>query len=956
MPLERRFLDWDAPLTTKVREYLLPEELSGPVDLGKELVVVQTRQAGRRLREALALYCEQQNTALLSPRVETSDFFLRSGDESTGEASHIEVMAVWVDVLLKADLAEYHGLFPSGAPKQDFSWTLHTAEIIQQLRNELLDGGHSIASVIENYAGILEELERWQDLARLEKAYLSRLQGLGKKDVYEAMLVRAENPELPPEIERVVLAAVSDPTPLMVRALEHIVKQTDVVVLVHAPDSAADCFDKWGRPIAEKWAKLYIDIPDPEMNIILSGSPRSQSHKVLQLIAEESNRFGPADIAIGVPCREIVPFLVAELEQNKLPPFDPAGIPLNEHSIYQLLEAFRSLVNEGSYTAFSSFLRHAAVLAFLQKKRGLQPHLLLKELDEFQNRYLPMDWGKVAGYFSPGGLNCEGSRQKYGYLGKAVAFVHEQIEGLKHNEMAVVLCSLLQSVYEGRMLNPDVPDDGEFIKAANKVNSVLREFSSSVVKELKMDRQSMLALLLYSLSQQSYFEERKGAVVDLEGWLELPWNDAPFMIVTGMNDGAVPGGQLSDIFLPDTLRNQLKLRSDAERLAGDVYLMRTLIESRHMSGRICFIVGKTSARGDPLKPSRLLFRCDDGELPQRAKKLFREPEERRDNYPPAVSFLLRTSPPADILDNRLSLKTMSASKFRDYLSCPFRFYLKRVLDMEELGDEKTEMDALDFGSMIHDVVHSMTADTKMRCCYEEAELVSYLLSHADAWIKRRFGASPPLQVEIQLASARQRLRAAAHVQVGLLEQGWEVEESELWLETELGGMLIQGQIDRIDRHRETGAIRILDYKTSDNVQKPQQEHLGTISTGSAEYVVVRYNGKDKRWVDLQLPLYYLLLASNRELSGKVELGYFNLPKAVTETNVFIWTDFNEGLRESAEACAEGIIKDVKARKFWPPSAKVKYDNFEKLFPMAAAECVDVDDFELFMEEGRGEQQ
>ncbi len=106
MPLERRFLGWDAPLTTKVCEYLLPEELSGPVDLGNELVVVQTRQAGRRLREALALYCERQSTALLSPRVETSDFFLRSGDESTVEASRIEVTAVWADILLKADLAE----------------------------------------------------------------------------------------------------------------------------------------------------------------------------------------------------------------------------------------------------------------------------------------------------------------------------------------------------------------------------------------------------------------------------------------------------------------------------------------------------------------------------------------------------------------------------------------------------------------------------------------------------------------------------------------------------------------------------------------------------------------------------------------------------------------------------------------------------------------------------------
>ncbi len=956
MPLERCFLGWDTSLSTRVREYLLPEELSGPVDLGTELVVVQTRQAGRRLRESLALYCEQQNTALLSARVETSDFFLRSTNESTDKANSIEVTAVWAEVLLKADLADYRGLFPIGAPTQDFSWALHTTEIIQQLRNELVDGGYSITGIVENFIDILEEPERWRDLARLETAYLSRFRETGKQDPYKAMLALAENPELPPEIEKVVLAAVFDPTPLMVRALEHIAKRTTVVVLVYAPEAMANYFDDWGRPLAKQWDEVHVDIPKSETNVILSGSPRSQSSKVLQLIAEESTRFGPADIAIGVPDREIIPFLEAELEQNKLPPFNPAGISLSEHPIYQLLKAFRSLVNEGGYTDFSSFLRHSAVIEFLQKTKEVQPYLLLKELDEFQNNFLPLDWEKVAGYFSPGTFKQMGSQQEYGQLCKAVAFIDEQIKNMNNNEIADALCLLLQSVYEGKMLNPNVPDDAEFIKAADKVNGVLRELSCGVVRELKMDKQNALSLLLYSLGQQSYYQERKGAVIDLERWLELPWNDASLMIVTGMNDGIVPAGKLSDIFLPDTLRSQLKLRNDADRLAGDIYLMHALIESRQTSGRICFVVGKTSSVGDPLKPSRLLFRCDDGELPQRAGRLFGEAEERRDNYPPSASFLLKVSPFADVTADKLSLKTMSVTKFKDYLSCPFRFYMKYILGMEELGDEKMELDALDFGSMLHKVLHDMTLDEEMSRCDDETKLVSYLYRQADEWIRNRFGASPPLQVEIQLASAKQRLRAAAHVQVELSEQGWQVEKSELKLKTELSGMTIRGRIDRIDRHQKTGAIRILDYKTTDNVRKPQQEHLGTISTGLAEHVVTKSNGKDKCWRDLQLPLYYLLLArSDIEVPEKVELGYFNLPKAVTDTELNIWHDFNDELLNSARACAEGIIKDVKAHKFWPPSAKVPYDDFEKLFPIAMSESVDVGDFELYMKEGRGEQ-
>ena len=37
----------------------------------------------------------------------------------------------------------------------------------------------------------------------------------------------------------------------------------------------------------------------------------------------------------------------------------------------------------------------------------------------------------------------------------------------------------------------------------------------------------------------------------------------------------------------------------------------------------------------------------------------------------------------------------------------FTEHAQRVLDMEGLDDLKTEMDALDFGSLVHDVLHEM---------------------------------------------------------------------------------------------------------------------------------------------------------------------------------------------------------------------------------------------------------
>src|SRR5512136_1961005 len=287
MSVELRFLGWDAPATTKVREFLLPQELAGPVDLSRDFIVVSTRQAGRRLREALALHCSSRKTALLSLRVVTPAYFLRPEEEAGTVAAPLEVATAWADVLMRADLGRYGGLFPARAPSQDFLWALRTGEMIEGLRNTLADGGYRIADVYRDFGGVLEEKERWHDLAEFETAYLERLSALGLQDPSVWMLHSAENAEPPAGAERIVLAAVPDPTPLMVRKLEQLATRIPIVVLVHAPEALADCFDSWGRPLRAKWRERRIDAPEPDTNIVLSGPPSSQSQKVLELMAQE---------------------------------------------------------------------------------------------------------------------------------------------------------------------------------------------------------------------------------------------------------------------------------------------------------------------------------------------------------------------------------------------------------------------------------------------------------------------------------------------------------------------------------------------------------------------------------------------------------------------------------------------------------------------------------------------
>ena len=249
--------------------------------------------------------------------------------------------------------------------------------------------GISSASVVRDHGSLLEELERWRDMAALETAYLERLGSLGLIDKYQSMISCAENPEVSRGVERIIVAAVPDPTPLAVRALERLAAKMPVLVLVHAPQSLAGRFDGWGRPLAAPWAESRIAIPDAEASIILSGSPWAQSARTLELMAAEAERFGPADIAIGVPDGQVTPFLAADLARRGLVPFDPAGKPVAQHPLYLLLDAFRGLVNEASYRAFSTAVRNADLLDLLAGEHQLSSHRLLEELDKFQNGRLP---------------------------------------------------------------------------------------------------------------------------------------------------------------------------------------------------------------------------------------------------------------------------------------------------------------------------------------------------------------------------------------------------------------------------------------------------------------------------------------------------------------------------------------------------------------------------------------
>src|SRR5690349_4825275 len=72
--VRRHFLSWERPLLPQAVAFLAADwDGAGPLDLAHWLVIVPTRQSGRRLREALAEHAAAREQAVFPPRVITPE-------------------------------------------------------------------------------------------------------------------------------------------------------------------------------------------------------------------------------------------------------------------------------------------------------------------------------------------------------------------------------------------------------------------------------------------------------------------------------------------------------------------------------------------------------------------------------------------------------------------------------------------------------------------------------------------------------------------------------------------------------------------------------------------------------------------------------------------------------------------------------------------------------------------
>ncbi len=937
MHIVREFLGWDLPIVKLAVKKLIGLWDGSTLDLSHILVVVPTKQSGRRLREGIARYAAQRNAGVLPPQTVTPDFFIRPENSPVKVATAIESTAAWAEVLMGVDLDNFISLFPKKPENQnDPKWALGLTEKISKLRTLLSENGLILKDVAGKCSELVEESERWIDMAGLEKLYLKKLSDAGLEDVHVAKIkYLAQNIDLT-GIDRIIVLAVPDPTPFSLKAIEKAAGQMTVEVWIHAPENMTDSFDKWGRPVPSFWEKENIIFPEGKEFIRLRGDAQAQSDDVINILLEQQRALDVSEFAIAAPNANLLSYIEKSFMPYGVEVYDPAGESITLNSMFHLVKTMGDLCSNKQYDSWSALLRNSDMIRHISaKNRNFDPVRMLTQLDRFQNMHMPDSMKDISFFLD---------RYKDGAfedLKSSHAEILTFIKLFEKSRPIEFVRSFLGEVYKNIKVDTSLWGNTKQSDTAQVINNVLEDMDSPVFGDLFMSSELQMEILFKVLKSKSIYPDHAERAVPIQGWLEMPWEDAEILIIAGMNEGFVPDSIVGDIFLPDLPREKLGVTNNSSRFARDSYLLTSMINSRPQGGVYC-IVGKNDVSGDPLKPSRLLLRCSDEELLDRANMLFQEVSEtEREIITPEHQWKLAPKLGGNV-------KHMSATAFKDYLKCPFRFYLKRVLKMEHIDDRKTEADAMEFGNACHIPLELFGKSEELRECQDPFVIAAFLQEQAEIFMKNKFGNDLPLALTVQLDTIKKRLGRVAEVEVQLRSDGWKTLETEYEIGggegVVINGMLIVGKIDRIDIR--DGVIRIIDYKTSDSATDPLKAHVKRANDDTADYAFFEQDGKDKCWTDLQLPLYHVLLDMDpRFKKYEKHCGYFMIPKALEETGVSFWKELDADYLDHAKVCIDKVIDNICGEVFWPPAEKVAFDDFEGLHTGSLKDVVDISIFE-----------
>lgn len=850
------------------------------------------------------------------------------------------------------------------------------------------------------------EIQRWELLARVEQIYYQRLDEIGLWDRQAARLFalrNSENVSGTPSKDfhisfRLGIVGCVDLSNLQREFLKRVDAQVEVFVF--APETMKERFEPDGCLKPGAWQRL-----EPELNnrlqksLVQATSPEDQIQIVTDRLRSVAQDAFIEDVTLGLVDESLESLLLrspalAEVVTPRsgkkvLADFQPWKLLKSMSDYYRSILALKpgqplveTMDSVGpSYSALASFLRLEDVGNCLRAQKDDQGNPLLNddwilELDRFFNQRYPSQMP------TPSEMEA---LAKFPALSVAYRFVHELLQEMvreysNFHSLLSIVTQFLKRVYCWKT-NYDSQNEEEYqiIRGGIELNHAFSDklqLPQALLSELPLAFPQALDLLLSQTADKQMTSSNPPGSISIQRWLDLPLDDAKVMFLIGMNEECVSVETPSEhILLPNQLRRKLNLKTSESRFERDVYNLSVIIAQRD---EFFVSFGRISTNGRTLAPSRLLLTDPSDRLIDQVVQFFDDPKEEAPessaplndpsdandatnatndvtrsqsaSAPQSRLFSMPTIP-----DDAPSITEMSVTDFSNFISNPYIFYLQNVLGLKTVNDFSRELNAADFGNLLHHVmeefgrreiarrkksgdIDSSSLFNNPSAFKSETERIrkqlAEILNHR---FFAQYGPHPLPIVSLQRSLLQNRLDALAEKQAKHYADGWQIWSVErrvqAILRENLGAgkpkyfgddegsvMRVHGILDRIDfKKNQDGSQewRIWDYKTW--TDSPNQKHFGRTKLPESLPPEI--------WRNLQLPLYLHLIRSAVAGGDKayadlapitesrsVDVGYILVPKK-TESTKFSATEWDDNVLESANERIFLIANEVYRLKF-----------------------------------------
>ncbi|MGE0143533.1 MAG: PD-(D/E)XK nuclease family protein [Planctomycetota bacterium] len=890
-----------APAGEAVRSTSISRRL---VDLERHVIAVPTARAQRLLLDALARIAVDRELALIPPQSvlphELESLLCEAPRDAIASRTAVE-LALWRELSDErsegVSVREVRTIVDAGIEVSNFGL-----------------GFRDIAAAASRHEG---EPDRYLVIERALRAVRDRLRTLGFRMPFGEALSDRRN-----AADVVHLVGITE----LSRRLRELLDSGPWAVQpwIIASAGSAQRFDRVGALAPGPWRGRPPIVPRDR--IALATDPIHQAEAGLDAVARIAERchgsLSADEVLLVAADPELAPWVVREFRASGIGVHDARGTELRHLAPLRLLGRVREFQSNAS----TASLRRMVGLSALESAVDLD---LVRRLDDWRTRHLDRPLGE--------------------------SWLDESADIAELEPLLAQVASALDRLPARASLARFAVDIGEWLRQvfARAIETSPRSMLTASIQALSeclgeiaavpetllqpMDRTVALDWLCAWVGDQRVREAPQRDELELVGWLELLFDPAPATVILGMNEGCVPSGS-RDALLTDSLRRTLGLPTSESRLVRDQYVLATALER----GPVDVVLGRKDSAGDPLTPSRLLLTGDGEELAERVTSLFAEPPARVVERA-GESACGRVLPPG----GECALEKLRVTAFRDYIHCPYRFWLRHILRLESVEVAGSDFNAATSGTLVHEVLHAVGKEIAAGSAPDTERMTAILDAELDRELQRLAGADDRGLIRLQRRFLRARMLPFVEHQMGLSAEGWEIAALECDLKADLdmadqSPLRILGRVDRVDRLREAEGwrLRVIDYKTGADASKPD----GGIA-------------RDGTFRDLQLPLYRFMVERIDEATRaawfgdprarivSVETGYFGIAAELNKTGFRAASKLDDRYDE-AIARAREIVRAIRRGDFaMNPDASAYPDEPLELICRTAVLDSDGDDEE-----------